>query len=152
MTSTDRVRIFDTTLRDGVQSPGIALTPDQKVEIAHQLARLGVDIIEAGFPVSSPGDFEAVQRISREVDGPVIAALARANPVDIDTAWEAIRPSNRPRIHTFLATSPIHMEHKLQMTEEEDITAVKTSVARAASTPKTSNTPPKTPPAPTSTS
>ena len=131
MTSTDRVRIFDTTLRDGEQSPGIALTPDQKVAIAHQLARLGVDIIEAGFPVSSPGDFEAVQRISREVDGPVVAALARANPVDIDTAWEAIKDAASPRIHTFLATSPIHMEHKLQMSEEEVLTAVKSSVARA---------------------
>ncbi|MFO7300095.1 MAG: 2-isopropylmalate synthase, partial [Actinomycetes bacterium] len=129
--TTDRVRIFDTTLRDGEQSPGIALNPQQKVDIAKQLARLGVDIIEAGFPVSSPGDFEAVQRISREVEGPVIAALARSNPVDIDTAWEAIKDAERPRIHTFLATSPIHMEHKLQMTEEEVLMAVKTSVARA---------------------
>lgn len=131
MTSRDRVRIFDTTLRDGEQSPGIALSPDQKVEIAQQLARLGVDIIEAGFPVSSPGDFEAVQRIAREVEGPVIAALARADGADIDVAWDAIRDAHRPRIHTFLATSPIHMEHKLRMSAEEVLTAVKTSVSRA---------------------
>ena len=131
MTSKDRVRIFDTTLRDGEQSPGIALKPDEKVEIARQLARLGVDIIEAGFPVSSPGDFEAVERIAREVDGPVIAALARAEAEDIDIAWTAIRHSARPRIHTFLATSPIHMEHKLRMSAEEVLTSVKSSVARA---------------------
>ena len=127
----DKVRIFDTTLRDGEQAPGIALDPDQKVAIAHQLCRLGVDIIEAGFPVSSPGDFEAVSRIAREVTGPVIAALARAEPGDIDRAWEAIRYADQPRIHVFLATSPIHMEHKLRMTEEEVITSVKTGVARA---------------------
>jgi 2-isopropylmalate synthase len=127
----NKVRIFDTTLRDGEQAPGIALDPDQKVAIAHQLCRLGVDIIEAGFPVSSPGDFEAVSRIAREVTGPVIAALARAEPGDIDRAWEAIRHADQPRIHVFLATSPIHMEHKLRMTEEEVITSVKTGVARA---------------------
>lgn len=127
----DRVEIFDTTLRDGEQAPGIALDPDQKVEIAHQLARLGVDIIEAGFPVSSPGDFEAVSRIAREVQGPVIAALARAEAGDIDRAWEALRHADRSRIHIFLATSPIHMEHKLRMSPEEVLTSVKTSVARA---------------------
>jgi 2-isopropylmalate synthase len=128
---TDRVRIFDTTLRDGEQAPGIALDPDQKVAIAHQLARLGVDIIEAGFPVASPGDFEAVSRIAREVTGPVIAALARAEAGDIDRAWDSIRHTDQPRIHVFLATSPIHMEHKLRMTEEEVMTAVKVGVARA---------------------
>lgn len=127
----DRVEIFDTTLRDGEQAPGIALDPDQKVEIAHQLARLGVDIIEAGFPVSSPGDFEAVSRIAREVQGPVIAALARAEAGDIDRAWEALRHADRSRIHIFLATSPIHMEHKLRMSPEEVLTSVKTSVTRA---------------------
>jgi 2-isopropylmalate synthase len=128
---TDKVRIFDTTLRDGEQAPGIALDPDQKVAIAHQLARLGVDLIEAGFPVSSPGDVEAVSRIAREVTGPVIAALARAEAGDIDRAWEAVNQSANPRIHVFLATSPIHMQHKLRMTEEEVITAVKVGVARA---------------------
>lgn len=127
----DQVRIFDSTLRDGEQAPGIALNPDQKVAIATQLARLGVDIIEAGFPVSSPGDFEAVRRIAQEVPGPSIAALARAQAVDIDRAWEAIRFADDPRIHVFLATSPIHMEHKLRMSEEEVMTTVKTSVARA---------------------
>lgn len=128
---TDKVTIFDTTLRDGEQAPGIALDPDQKVTIAHQLSRLGVDVIEAGFPVSSPGDFEAVSRIAREVSGPVIAALARAQASDIDRAWQALRQAERPRIHVFLATSPIHMEHKLRMTPEDVLTAVKSNVARA---------------------
>ncbi len=127
----DRVRIFDSTLRDGEQAPGIALDPDQKVAIAIQLARLGVDIIEAGFPISSPGDFRAVSRIAQEVQGPTIAALARAQAQDVDRAWEAIRDAADPRIHVFLATSPIHMEHKLRMNEEEVITTVKANVARA---------------------
>ncbi len=126
-----QVKIFDSTLRDGEQAPGIALDADQKVVIATQLARLGVDIIEAGFPVSSPGDFQAVRRVAREVEGPSIAALARANPDDIDRAWEAIRDARRPRIHVFLATSPIHMEHKLRMSEEEVLSAVRSNVARA---------------------
>jgi 2-isopropylmalate synthase len=128
---TDKVRIFDSTLRDGEQAPGIALNPDQKVAIARQLARLGVDVIEAGFPISSPGDFEAVQRISREITGPVIAALARAEAGDIDRAWEAIRDSASPRIHVFLATSPIHMEHKLRMSEQEVMAVVESAVSRA---------------------
>jgi 2-isopropylmalate synthase len=127
----DRVRIFDSTLRDGEQAPGIALDPDQKVAIATQLARLGVDIIEAGFPISSPGDFRAVTRIAQEVQGPTIAALARAQAEDVDRAWEAIKDAADPRIHVFLATSPIHMEHKLRMNEEEVLATVKASVARA---------------------
>jgi 2-isopropylmalate synthase len=127
----DRVRIFDSTLRDGEQAPGIALDPDQKVAIAMQLARLGVDIIEAGFPISSPGDFRAVTRIAQEVQGPTIAALARAHPEDVDRAWEAIRHAADPRIHVFLATSAIHMQHKLRMNEEEVITTVKANVGRA---------------------
>ena len=127
----DRVRIFDSTLRDGEQAPGIALDPDQKVAIATQLARLGVDIIEAGFPISSPGDFRAVTRISQEVEGPTIAALARAQAEDVDRAWEAIRHAADPRIHVFLATSPIHMQHKLRMNEEEVLATVKSSVGRA---------------------
>jgi 2-isopropylmalate synthase len=127
----DQVKIFDSTLRDGEQAPGIALDPGQKVRIATQLARLGVDIIEAGFPIASPGDFEAVKRIAQEVQGPTIAALARAQADDVDRAWEAIRAAADPRIHVFLATSPIHMEHKLRMTEEEVITTVKANVARA---------------------
>ncbi len=105
---TDKIVIFDTTLRDGEQAPGIALNPDQKVAIAHQLARLGVDVIEAGFPVSSPGDFEAVKRISREVTGPVITALARTEAGDIDRAWEAIKYAGMSTHHDFLATSPSH--------------------------------------------
>src|SRR6478672_1251267 len=99
----DRVHIFDTTLRDGEQSPGISLNTQEKVEIATQLARLGVDVIEAGFPITSPGDFEAVQAISRTVQGPVICGLARTQKGDIDAAWGAVKESERPRIHTFIS-------------------------------------------------
>jgi 2-isopropylmalate synthase len=127
----NRVRIFDSTLRDGEQAPGIALDPEQKVAIATQLSRLGVDVIEAGFPISSPGDFRAVTRIAQEVQGPTIAALARAQAQDVDRAWEAIRDAADPRIHVFLATSPIHMEHKLRMNEEEVLATVEANVARA---------------------
>src|SRR3954447_18170844 len=116
---TDQVRIFDTTLRDGEQSPGISLNKKEKLEIAHQLGRLGVDIIEAGLPIASPGDFEAVQGIAREVHGPVICALARTGFQDIDAAWNAIRDSERPRIHTFISTSDIHIQHQLQTTRED---------------------------------
>src|ERR1700761_9292726 len=98
----NRGLIFDTTLRDGEQSPGISLNATEKLEIAQQLARLGVDIIEAGFPISSPGDFEAVQAIARAVEGPVIAGLARTHLADIDAVWNAVRDSERPRIHTFI--------------------------------------------------
>ncbi|WP_457630076.1 2-isopropylmalate synthase [Oceanithermus sp.] len=114
-----RIKIFDTTLRDGEQSPGVALSPDEKLAIAKQLARLGVDIIEAGFPIASPGDFDAVRRIAEEVEGPVIAALARTARPDIERAAEAIAPAARRRIHTFIATSPVHMEKKLRMTPDE---------------------------------
>jgi 2-isopropylmalate synthase len=127
----EQVQIFDSTLRDGEQAPGIALDGDQKVAIATQLARLGVDVIEAGFPISSPGDFESVSRIAREVEGPVIAALARTERDDIDSAWRAIRHAAAPRIHVFIATSPIHMEHKLRMDPGEVMAAVKSGVARA---------------------
>jgi 2-isopropylmalate synthase len=126
-----RVRIFDTTLRDGEQSPGISLNRQEKLEIAHQLARLGVDVIEAGFPITSRGDFEAVQAISREVHGPVICALARTSKQDIEAAWEAVRDSERPRIHTFIATSDIHIERKLQTTREDVIGQVRAAVAQA---------------------
>src|ERR1700759_3668502 len=115
----DRVIIFDTTLRDGEQSPGISLNTAEKLEIAQQLARLGVDVIEAGFPIASPRDFDAVRTIAREVQGPTICGLARANSADIDRAWEAIRDSDRPRIHTFLSTSDIHIEHQLQSTRAD---------------------------------
>src|ERR1700734_1901843 len=111
----DRVKIFDTTLRDGEQSPGISLNKTEKLEIAQQLARLGVDVIEAGFPITSPGDFESVQAIAREVQGPVICGLARTSAQDIEAAWEAVRDSagaGGARIHIFIATSDIHIERK----------------------------------------
>ncbi len=127
----DRVKIFDTTLRDGEQSPGISLNRQEKLEIAHQLARLGVDVIEAGFPITSPGDFESVQAIAREVQGPVVCALARTSKQDIDAAWEAVRDAERPRIHTFIATSDIHIERKLQTSREDVIGQVRAAVAHA---------------------
>ena len=126
-----RVRIFDTTLRDGEQSPGISLNKTEKLEIAHQLARLGVDVIEAGFPITSPGDFEAVQAIAREVEGPTICGLARTSFQDIDAAWNAIKDSERPRIHTFIATSDIHIERKLQTTREDVKGQARAAVAHA---------------------
>ncbi len=132
----DRVLIFDTTLRDGEQSPGATLNIDEKLDIARQLARLGVDIIEAGFPIASPGDFEAVRRIAMEVgtpDGPVIAGLARCEKQDIDRAWEAVRHAAKPRIHTFLATSDIHLEHKLRITRQECVERVREMVSYARS-------------------
>ena len=115
----NRVLIFDTTLRDGEQSPGISLNTQEKLEIAQQLARLGVDVIEAGFPITSPGDFEAVEAIARNVEGPVIAGLARTHVADIDAAWNAVKDAARPRIHTFISTSDIHIEHQLQTTRED---------------------------------
>ena len=115
----NQVRIFDTTLRDGEQSPGISLDVGEKLEIAEQLARLGVDIIEAGFPIASDGDFEAVEAIAKSVRGPVITGLARTGFKDIDRAWEAVRHAEQPRIHVFIATSPIHMKKKLRMTEDQ---------------------------------
>src|ERR1044071_5007218 len=127
----NRVIVFDTTLRDGEQSPGISLNAAEKLEIAQQLARLGVDVIEAGFPIASPGDFEAVRTIAREVEGPVICGLARANSADIDRAWEAIQDAERPRIHTFLSTSDIHIEHQLQATREDVKGLARASVAQA---------------------
>jgi 2-isopropylmalate synthase len=128
---TERVTIFDTTLRDGEQSPGIALNTEEKLEIAGQLARLGVDVIEAGFPAASNGDFAAVQAIARQIEGPVITALARANTTDVDAAWKALEDAARPRIHVFIATSPIHMYHKLQMKPAEVKEAVIEAVTRA---------------------
>src|ERR1700674_931999 len=127
----DRVRIFDTTLRDGEQSPGISLNRQEKLEIAQQLARLGVDVIEAGFPITSPGDFESVQAISREVEGPVICGLARTAHQDIDAAWNAVKDSERPCIHTFISTSDIHIEHQLQTTREDVKGQTRAAVAHA---------------------
>lgn len=127
----DQLIIFDTTLRDGEQAPGIALTPDEKVAIAHQLAKLRVDVLEAGFAASSPGDFEAVSRIAASVSGPVIASLARAHPDDIDRAYDALRAADKFRIHVFMSTSPIHMEKMLRMTPEEVMKASVEGVRRA---------------------
>src|ERR687895_673277 len=127
----NRVHIFDTTLRDGEQSPGISLNTAEKVEIAQQLARLGVDVIEAGFPITSPRDFEAVEPIARDVEGPVICGLARTSKQDIDAAWNAIKDSQRPRIHTFIATSDIHIERKLQTTRDDVKGQARAAVAHA---------------------
>ena len=125
-TNSDRVKVFDTTLRDGEQSPGAALNVNEKVEIAHTLEEMGVDIIEAGFPISSPGDFRAVQRISREIRHCTVCGLTRANSKDIDAAAEALADAARPRIHTGLGVSDVHIQHKLRMTREE---ALETGVA-----------------------
>ncbi len=129
----EQVRIFDTTLRDGEQSPGATMTSIEKLEVARALSRLGVDVIEAGFPAASPGDLNAVRRIAEEIGNaetpdreqpPIICGLARAHAGDIDAAWEAVKLAARPRIHTFLATSEIHMKHKLRMDPEEVIDSV----------------------------
>jgi 2-isopropylmalate synthase len=125
------VRIFDTTLRDGEQSPGISLNLREKVEIAEQLARLGVNVIEAGFPISSLGETEAVKAIATQVKGPIIAGLARVDPGDIDRAAEAVSGAQLARIHTFIATSEIHMKHKLRMSSAEVLEAAKAGVQRA---------------------
>jgi 2-isopropylmalate synthase len=115
----DKIAIFDTTLRDGEQSPGCALQFNEKIEIAHQLARLGVDVIEAGFPISSPGDFQAVQTIARQVRGPLITGLARAVEKDIDAVWEAVKDAEKKQIHTFLSVSDIHIERKLRSNRKD---------------------------------
>src|ERR671926_115170 len=130
---TDRVLIFDTTLRDGEQSPGISLNVGEKLEIAQQLARLGVDVIEAGFPNASPGDFGALRTVAREVHGPIIAGLARAHAADIERAAEAVRDAERPRIHTFISTSDIHIRHQLQSTREDVLGQARAAVAHARS-------------------
>ena len=116
---TRMIKIFDTTLRDGEQSPGASMNVEEKIMVAKQLARLGVDIIEAGFAYSSPGDFAAVHRIAQEVEGPTICSLARARPEDIDRAWEALKGAPKVRIHTFLSTSDIHLKHQFRMTRNE---------------------------------
>lgn len=130
----EQVRIFDTTLRDGEQTPGVGLTVREKVEIAKQLVRLRVDVIEAGFPVSSPGDFEAVKAIAGAVGGVTVCGLARTRREDIDRAWEAVRDAERSRIHIFIATSPVHMTHKLHLTEAEVLAAAEEWTRYAVST------------------
>src|SRR5215510_117306 len=127
-----RIKIFDTTLRDGEQSPGCSMNLQEKLEVAQALVDLGVDIIEAGFPIASPGDFEAVREIANTIRGnSVIAGLARCNDADIDRAWEALKRAPRSRIHVFLATSAIHREFKLKMTREEIIDRAVKGVKRA---------------------
>ncbi len=123
------IRIFDTTLRDGEQSPGASMNTREKVMLAKQLARLGVDIIEAGFAYSSPGDFEAIKTIGNEVEGPVICSLARAREEDIRSAWDALKDAPRRRIHTFHSTSDIHLKYQFRVSREE---ALKRSVEMVA--------------------
>ncbi len=130
---TDRVVIFDTTLRDGEQSPGASMNIEEKLMLARQLERLNVDIIEAGFPISSEGDFESVQRISKEIKTVTIAGLARASKMDIDRCWEAVRHAAKPRIHTFIATSDIHLKYKLKKTREEVLEDARQAVLYAKS-------------------
>ena len=129
----DKVVVFDTTLRDGEQSPGIALSVHEKVEIAEQLARLGVDVIEAGFPAASQGDFDGVQAIAGTVRGSSVAALCRTRPADIERAWDAIKHAESPRLHTFISTSPIHREKKLRMGADQVLAETARAVAQARS-------------------
>jgi len=137
MSKSQTVKIFDTTLRDGEQSPGASMNMDEKLRIAHQLEKLNVDVIEAGFPIASDGDFEAVRKVAQTIKGPEIAGLCRSNFKDIDRAWEALKyAGERGRIHTFIATSDIHMERKLQMSPEKVLeTAVKAVKHAAGYTP-----------------
>ncbi|BBB90859.1 MAG TPA: 2-isopropylmalate synthase [Methylomusa anaerophila] len=130
---TRRIKVFDTTLRDGEQTPGVSLQTEEKIEIALALAKLNVDVIEAGFPIASPGDFDAVSQIAQRVKGPTIAGLARANQKDIETAGQAVKHSDRPRIHTFIATSDIHLEHKLKMSRNEVLARAEEAVRYAKS-------------------
>lgn len=131
MENPDVIRIFDTTLRDGEQSPGATMTTEEKIQVAEQLIRLNVDIIEAGFPAASPGDLIAVKEVARRARGVSIAGLARANTSDIDAAWEAIREADQPVIHVFIATSEIHLKHKLKLDKEEALHQVKRMIAYA---------------------
>jgi len=127
----DRVLVFDTTLRDGEQAPGASMNLAQKLQVARALASLGVDVIEAGFPVASPGDFQAVEAVAKQVQGPVICALARSSRNDIDAAVKALAPAPRKRVHVFLATSPIHREHKLRMTRADVVRVATGAIAYA---------------------
>jgi 2-isopropylmalate synthase len=129
----DRIYIFDTTLRDGEQSPGATMNTFEKIRMAHQLEALGVDIIEAGFPAASQGDFEAVQAIAKAIENAQVAGLCRAMPADIDRAWDAVKGAKNPRIHTFIATSDIHIKHKFGKTREQILEMAEAAVKRAAS-------------------
>src|SRR5436190_2738797 len=127
----DVVRIFDTTLRDGEQSPGATMNVDEKLEIALQLERLGVDVIEAGFPITSPGDFEAVSLIAKQVKNATICGLARGVEADIDRAWEAVKGAQSPRIHVFISSSDIHLMHQMRKSREETLEMTRAMVKRA---------------------
>ena len=127
------VRIFDTTLRDGEQSPGNTMNIQEKLRVARQLEMLGVDIIEAGFPIASQGDFDAVRQIAETIKDSEVAGLARANDKDIDRAWDAVKVAAKPRIHTFISTSEIHLKHQLRMSEDEVLKVAIKSVERAKS-------------------
>src|SRR5262245_23583657 len=129
--STTRLRIFDTTLRDGEQAPGFSLRIDEKLKMAHQLAELGVDIIEAGFPIASEADAEASPLVAPHVRGPATASLARCMPADIDRAGWALQPAPRRRIHVFIATSDLHLERKLRITREACLDAAVAAIHRA---------------------
>ena len=129
--SKDRLIIFDTTLRDGEQSPGASMTKEEKLRIARQLERLNVDVIEAGFAIASPGDFEAVRAVAEAVTDSVVCSLARANDKDIRRAAEALRPARASRIHTFIATSDLHLDRKLHLSREDALAAAVAAVARA---------------------
>ena len=131
MSTPRTIRIFDTTLRDGEQSPGASMNHTEKMEIAQALVQLGVDVIEAGFPIASPGDFESVRDIAGAISGATVCGLARCNDADIDRAWEALRHARQPRIHVFLATSSIHREFKLRMNEDEVLARAVAGVTRA---------------------
>src|SRR5690242_4555794 len=128
-----RITVFDTTLRDGEQSPGCSMNVQEKLRMARQLDRLGVDVIEAGFPIASEGDFEAVQAIAASVRRPIVAGLARARKEDIQSAWQALRHAARPRIHVFLATSDIHLRYKLKISREECLAQTKEAISLAKS-------------------
>ncbi|HIC77342.1 MAG TPA: 2-isopropylmalate synthase, partial [Candidatus Dadabacteria bacterium] len=126
------VKIFDTTLRDGEQAPGCSMNVEEKLKVAHQLEKLGVNIIEAGFPIASEGDFNSVKLISKEIKECEVAGLCRANIQDIDRAWEAIKYAKNPRIHTFIATSDIHLKHKLKKTRDEVLEIISQAVKHSA--------------------
>ena len=145
--SRELIRIFDTTLRDGEQSPGCSMNRNEKLTLSRQLERLGVDVIEAGFPIASEGDFQAVDAVAREIRNVIICGLARTSSEDVDRAAKALEHANTPRIHTFIATSDIHLKHKLRMSREQ----VLAEVDRAGRLWTTSSSPPKTRPVPIST-
>ena len=131
--SRELIRIFDTTLRDGEQSPGCSMNQQEKIAIARQLSRLGVDVIEAGFPIASEGDFQAVEAVAKEVRDVIVCGLARTGVEDIARAGQALEHAASPRIHTFIATSDIHLQHKLRMSREQVLAEVDRSVRQAKS-------------------